>query len=677
MEKLGRYEILEELGRGGCGVVYKAIDPGIGRTVAIKTIRNDNDADGTELRERFRREARSAGILSHPNIVTIHEFNDSGDVMYIAMEFIDGQTLHQRMRNGALPLDFTLMVMRSAAEALDFAHAHNIVHRDVKPANFLINKHGHVKIADFGIAKLLDGDAGLTSTGMVVGTARYMSPEQIAAKEVTGRSDQFSLGVIAYEMLTGKSPFQGNSWASIMHNIVSAEPACLTEFRQELDTTTTDVLRKALAKDPANRYATCKEFAAELERTILGNTVQRKAYWETVATKPANFESAETVVLTGSRTRVPPATPSRASAPPPATVTVATPSAQKPAPQLAPTPSSAVPAAQPPPEQVPAAASSSPAPANRSWIVPVAIGGVVVVGLGAWMFTRGGNQPATSNNPVVTQAPQTQSAPPSASPAPAPVEQSPAPAARASAPASVASSRAASNNSTPASSASSAASAASAASTPTRASGTSNPAPVEVARTTAPAAAPAVAPPVNNTPPPAPAPVAAPSAPAVSTPPPAAAAPPPPRQEPTPTPAPVAAATPAPARGPDPAEQAAQRRAAEQQASRKMVADAVARYRQAFESKDMDGLKAVWPKLSKNEQSSFQNFFRIAKTIKLQLTPSGDPEITGTGATARFVRSMNATDNRGTLPTQEQTVRITFRKSGDQMLIDGIEATDR
>src|SRR5580693_7760657 len=241
MQTIGRYEILGELGRGGCGIVYRALDPNIGRSVAIKTIRLDSDS--ADLRERFRREARSAGMLSHPNIVTIHEFNDTGDLMFIAMEYIDGRTLAQLMREGLLPVEFTLCTLRAAGDALDCAHAHNIVHRDVKPANFLITKHGQLKMTDFGIAKLLDGDVGLTNTGMVIGTAQYMSPEQIGAKEVTGRPDQFSLAVIAYEMLTGRRPFQGDSWPSMMHAIVANEPPPLSQYQKQLGDDVTAVLR--------------------------------------------------------------------------------------------------------------------------------------------------------------------------------------------------------------------------------------------------------------------------------------------------------------------------------------------------------------------------------------------------------------------------------------------------
>src|SRR5665213_118591 len=276
MTTIGRYEVVGELGRGGWGVVYRAIDPSLGRTVAIKTIQANNGAK--EIRERFHREARTAGMLSHPNIVTVYEFSDTGDVMFIAMEYVDGETLAQKMRDGALPLDFTLAVTRAASEALDFAHAHHIVHRDVKPGNFMISKDGHLKMADFGIAKILDAEVGLTSTGMVIGTAQYMSPEQIAAKEVTGRSDQFSLAVIVYEMLTGHRPFQGNSWASVMHAIISSEPRALSEYRKELGDAATEALRKGLAKDPLQRYASCRDMVNALDHALLGPTAERPSY---------------------------------------------------------------------------------------------------------------------------------------------------------------------------------------------------------------------------------------------------------------------------------------------------------------------------------------------------------------------------------------------------------------
>ncbi|HEX5430921.1 MAG TPA: serine/threonine-protein kinase, partial [Bryobacteraceae bacterium] len=272
MDTLGGYQILGELGRGGCGVVYAALDPRIGRKVAIKTIdAGAETAQGKALRERFRREARAAGILSHPHIVTIHELNDSSGVLYIVMEFVDGRTLAERMESEPLTPEFIVSMLAAAADALDFAHSHDIVHRDVKPANFLITAAGQLKIADFGIAKVADGDMNLTTTGMVMGTAQYMSPEQVLAKPATGRSDQFSLAVIAYEMLTGQKPFQGDSWASVLHQILNVEPPSVSSYRENLGDGVTAVLRKALAKDPAARYESCRAFVDELAREVLGS----------------------------------------------------------------------------------------------------------------------------------------------------------------------------------------------------------------------------------------------------------------------------------------------------------------------------------------------------------------------------------------------------------------------
>ncbi len=323
LQTLGRYRILGELGRGGCGVVYRAMDPSIGRTVAIKTILAKSEpAAGQESRERFRREARSAGNLSHPNIVTVHDFSDSGDPMFIAMEFVEGRTLAEHMSNGPLPTDFILGVLRSAADALDYAHAQHIVHRDVKPANFLITTSGRLKITDFGIAKMLDSDEGLTNTGVVVGTVQYMSPEQISETRVTGRSDQFSLAVIAYEMLTGIKPFQGNSWASVIHAIMMGEPPPVTKFRDNLSEEANSPFRKALSKDPESRYSTCTKFCEALEHAILGPTIERTAIYSKTQSAALSHEKAPAVttqpvqtIPDATRDVMPPAAKARAVKP--------------------------------------------------------------------------------------------------------------------------------------------------------------------------------------------------------------------------------------------------------------------------------------------------------------------------------------------------------------------------
>ncbi|HSW49969.1 MAG TPA: serine/threonine-protein kinase, partial [Bryobacteraceae bacterium] len=210
MHRIGRYEIEAELGRGAMGVVFRALDPAIGRTVAIKTIRLA-DLGGAEDRDRLGNrllhEARSAGVLSHPGIVTIYDVSEHDDLAYIAMEFVNGPTLEQVLSSGEPPDPSLLFrVLKTTAAALDYAHKKAIVHRDIKPANIMIHEDGAVKITDFGVAKIQAGQLA-TQTGMVVGTPCYMSPEQALGRPVDGRSDQFSLAVVAYEMLTGEKPF--------------------------------------------------------------------------------------------------------------------------------------------------------------------------------------------------------------------------------------------------------------------------------------------------------------------------------------------------------------------------------------------------------------------------------------------------------------------------------------
>jgi serine/threonine-protein kinase len=205
MEQIGRYRIVGELGRGAMGIVYRAQDPTIGRTVAIKTIRLGEVTDPKErerLRERLFREAQSAGALSHPNIVTIYDVAEEGDLAYIAMEYVDGQTLDRVLASGQLPSGQQLLeILRQTATALDYAHHHGIVHRDIKPANVMIDERGAAKIADFGVAKILSQQ--LTQAAGFIGTPNYMSPEQVEGAPLDVRADQFALAVIAYDLLTG------------------------------------------------------------------------------------------------------------------------------------------------------------------------------------------------------------------------------------------------------------------------------------------------------------------------------------------------------------------------------------------------------------------------------------------------------------------------------------------
>jgi serine/threonine-protein kinase len=275
MDRIGRYKIVGELGRGAMGVVYHAIDPNIGRPVAIKTIHFGgvrNPEEQNRLRERLFREARSAGILSHPGIVTIYDVEQQGELAYIAMEFVDGPTLDQVLSE-ARPISPERMfsVLGQTAVALDYAHQKGIVHRDIKPANIMIARDGTAKITDFGIAKITAPDQ-LTMTGNIVGTPHYMSPEQVQGQPVDGRSDQFSLAVIAFEMLTGEKPYTGEHLTTVVYRIVAEEPAAPHLLNPTIGVGIESVLRRGLSKKPDARYATCQEFAGALEKACAGTS---------------------------------------------------------------------------------------------------------------------------------------------------------------------------------------------------------------------------------------------------------------------------------------------------------------------------------------------------------------------------------------------------------------------
>ncbi len=253
------------------GVVYRARDPSIGRLTAIKTIRLADFADPVEserLRERLRREAHSAGILSHPGIVTVYDVGQEGDLAYIAMEFVQGRSLESLLEEKRVSDPKIIHeVLRQTAAALDYAHKKGIVHRDIKPANILIAEDGTVKITDFGVAKISSSHQ-LTQAGTVLGTPNYMSPEQIQGGEIDGRADQFALGVIAYEILTGEKPFSGEQLTTVLYKIISEEPAAPHELNATLGWPVSLVLKKALAKEAAQRYKTCTEFVNALETAL-------------------------------------------------------------------------------------------------------------------------------------------------------------------------------------------------------------------------------------------------------------------------------------------------------------------------------------------------------------------------------------------------------------------------
>jgi eukaryotic-like serine/threonine-protein kinase len=268
MKKIGRYEIVEELGRGAMGVVYKASDPTIGRLVAIKLLAIPPTADVNlpGAKDIFLREARAAGRLSHPGIVTVHDAleDPATHSSYIVMEFVPGQTLERSLLSGpAYPVEKALDVARQIAEALDYAHRQQIIHRDLKPANIMLTEDGRAKITDFGIAKLIAREDA-QRTLAIMGTPAYMSPEQVTGGDLDGASDVFSLGILLYLMLTGQKPFAGDT-AAVMFKIVYQDAAPPTHIRPELNQGHDFLVLRALAKDKKKRYASAREFLDDLD----------------------------------------------------------------------------------------------------------------------------------------------------------------------------------------------------------------------------------------------------------------------------------------------------------------------------------------------------------------------------------------------------------------------------
>ena len=267
METIGKYQILGTLGKGGMGIVYKALDPDIEREVAIKTVQFDLLDEGLEkenLLARVVREAKAAGRLNHPNIITIYDVFRDGDMTYIVMQYVDGQSLYALLSSGKSfsPREI-LRILKPVSEALDFAHRNGIIHRDIKPANILIDTSGQPFLADFGVARILTST--MTQTGTTVGTLNYMSPEQIKGQTVDSRSDVFALGVVLYELLTGKKPFAGDNMSTIVYQIVHEEPQRVSDINKDLHGGYERVVSKALAKRPEDRYQTCLELIADLE----------------------------------------------------------------------------------------------------------------------------------------------------------------------------------------------------------------------------------------------------------------------------------------------------------------------------------------------------------------------------------------------------------------------------
>ena len=296
---LGRYSVEKELGKGAMGVVYQGRDPKIGRVVAIKTLALSSEFEGEELkdaRQRFFREAETAGRLQHPHIVTIFDAGEEHDLAYIAMEFLPGRDLVEHTRAGhLLPVATVLGIGERVALALDYAHRQNVVHRDIKPANIMYAPDADtVKVTDFGIARITDSSR--TKTGMVLGTPSFMSPEQLAGQHIDGRSDLYSLGVMLFQLLTGVLPFRADSMAALMFQIANQSPPDVRTLRPELPAGIADLLNRSLSKSPGERYQTGADLAAELKRlqalagTLVGSDISMR---DNASSQSGHFETTQ------------------------------------------------------------------------------------------------------------------------------------------------------------------------------------------------------------------------------------------------------------------------------------------------------------------------------------------------------------------------------------------------
>ncbi|HKH43709.1 MAG TPA: serine/threonine-protein kinase [Thermoanaerobaculia bacterium] len=314
---VGRYRIVDFLGAGAMGEVYLAEDPQIERRLAIKTVRlvgRPQELD--DRKKRLLREARAAGRLLHPNVVTLFDAGEDQGLLFLAFEFVEGHDLAARLEKGpALSLREVLRIVRQTAEALDYAHRLGIVHRDIKPSNVLLDTIGRVKVADFGIAKVAGQSTELTMAGSVMGSPQYLSPEQIRGEDLDGRSDVFSLGVLLYELLSRKRPFEGETITTLVYQILHKEPPPVSELRQ-IPERLEKLLRRMLAKDRDERFATAGEVATELveiERELNDETLSAPAadlpVMEATRPLPRSGSGPAVVTATGPRTVMPPPLP--------------------------------------------------------------------------------------------------------------------------------------------------------------------------------------------------------------------------------------------------------------------------------------------------------------------------------------------------------------------------------
>ena len=375
MDPVGRYEITELLGQGGMGTVYKAYDPLLARVVAVKVISTQMHGQ-PELRERFFREARAAAQLDHPNIITVYDLGEQEGTPYLAMQFLEGRDLEQRMRDpGGMPLSGKIEIALQVASGLAHAHGSGIVHRDIKPANVFITDDGQVKILDFGLARLVTSE--LTRSNMMVGTVSYMAPEQLRAEKADHRADIFSLGVVLYKLIGGRKPFQAESFASTMYKILEETPEPLERLDPELPPRLIAVVDRALAKNPDHRYQVMADLIRDLEA----------AYEPIRGSDRRVINQLESTLRTGLGVR-PKSNPSEVAADPDApTVVASVPPGGWPASSVGP---ASVGQFSAPPQAPPPPGESSGVLSSRRGYALVAAGVAVMLVAGAYLLFRGG-----------------------------------------------------------------------------------------------------------------------------------------------------------------------------------------------------------------------------------------------------------------------------------------------
>lgn len=292
-EKIGKYQITRELGKGAMGMVYEGFDPVIERRVAIKTILPEflADAESEEAVARFKREAQASGRLQHPGIVQVYEYSEDNGMAFIVMEYAEGAELKDYLKKGKrFEMVHIFEIMKQLLVALDYSHKQGVVHRDIKPANIMVTNGLKVKLMDFGIARI--GTSSMTQVGTVVGTPSHMAPEQLMGLTADGRTDLWAAAVVLYEMITGKNPFLADTPAAVMHNVLSAEPPPPSAYRPDLPSSMDAFFRQALAKKPADRFATARDFL-----TSLLSALQGKEFTATVAMKAMDVDKTQPLNL--------------------------------------------------------------------------------------------------------------------------------------------------------------------------------------------------------------------------------------------------------------------------------------------------------------------------------------------------------------------------------------------